>query len=215
MNKKIRVLIVDDHPLFREALCSAVEAEEEYMVIGQVCDGGQAVTSALELKPDVIIMDLNLPVKSGVQAIAEILAMDPDARILAITSAIEDEKVFSAVQAGASGYILKDASRDQFMHGLKEVAAGNQFLPPEVSAKLARSVRQKKTAEMEGEQHHELLTTREKEILILLGEGHSNKTIAQKLFLSESTVRVHLFNILVKLKLEDRNQAILYAIKQK
>jgi DNA-binding NarL/FixJ family response regulator len=213
MNKKIRVLIVDDHPLFREALCSAVEAEEEYMVIGQVCDGGQAVTSALELKPDVIIMDLNLPVKSGVQAIAEILAMDPDARILAITSAIEDEKVFSAVQAGASGYILKDASRDQFMLGLKEVAAGNQFLPSDVAAKLARSVRQKKTAEMEGDQPHELLTAREKEILILLGEGHSNKTIAQKLFLSESTVRVHLFNILVKLKLEDRNQAIVYALK--
>ena len=213
MDKRIRVLIVDDHPLFREALCSAVEAEDLYIVIGQVSDGGQAVTSALELKPDVIIMDLNLPVKSGVEAIAEILAVDPDARILAITSAIEDEKVFSAVQAGASGYILKDASRDQFIHCLREVAAGNQFLPSDVAAKLARSVRQKKTAEMEGDQQRELLTTREKEILILLGEGHSNKTIAQKLFLSESTVRVHLFNILVKLKLEDRNQAIVYALK--
>jgi DNA-binding NarL/FixJ family response regulator len=215
MDKKIRVLIVDDHPLFREAVCRVVEAEEDFIVIGQACDGGQAVTSALELKPDVIIMDLNLPVKSGVQAIAEILAVDPGARILAITSAIEDEKVFSAVQAGASGYILKDASRDQLIQGLREVALGNQFLPPEVAAKLARSVRHKKTVEAEGDQHQELLTTRENEVLSLLGEGHPNRIIAQKLFLSESTVRVHLFNILVKLNLEDRNQAILYASRNK
>jgi NarL family two-component system response regulator LiaR len=210
---KIRVLVVDDHPMLREALVTAIEAEADLEVAGEAVNGQQAVEDARTLAPDVIVMDLFLPVKDGVTAIAEIMALNPEARILAITSSTEDERVLAAVQAGAAGYLLKDASRTLFLQGLRAVAAGKTFLPPEVAEKLARGVRQaggERTEEASPEQ----LTRREQEILALLGEGLSNRAIADRLSLSESTVRVHVYNILGKLGLEDRGQAIVYALRK-
>jgi DNA-binding NarL/FixJ family response regulator len=210
----IRVLVVDDHPMMREALCAALEAEPDLEVVGEATNGHQAVLRTLALKPDVIVMDLYLPGKDGVAAIAEIIARYPEARILVVTSSTEDEKVMAAVQAGAIGYLLKNAPRATFIHGVREVARGNSFMPPEVAAKLARQMCRRETGPAVPDDPVEPLTPREKEVLSLLGEGMSNHAIALTLSLSESTVRVHVYNILGKLGLEDRNQAIVYALRQ-
>ena len=210
----IRVLVVDDHPMMREALCAALEAEPDLHVVGEATDGQQAVQHALELDPDVIVMDLYLPGKDGVSAIGEIVSHNSEARILVVTSSTEDEKVMAAVQAGAIGYLLKNAPRAEFIRGVREVARGNSFMPPEVAAKLAKEMCRSHAGPGALDQPIKPLTPREKEVLSLLGEGMSNQAIALFLSLSESTVRVHVYNILGKLGLEDRNQAIVYALRR-
>jgi len=210
----IRVLVVDDHPMMREALCAALEAEPGLQVVGEATNGQQAVLRAAALEPDVIVMDLYLPGKDGVAAIGEIVARNPEARILVVTSSTEDEKVMAAVQAGAIGYLLKNAPRAEFIRGVREVARGNSFMPPEVATKLARQMCRSHAGPGALNEAIEPLTPREKEVLSLLGEGMSNHAIALALSLSESTVRVHVYNILGKLGLEDRNQAIVFALRQ-
>lgn len=212
--KTVRVLLVDDHPLMREALRAALESEPAMEVVAEAADGQEAVQLALALQPDVIVLDLYLPFKDGVQVIAEIIALQPATRILAITSSNADERVVAAIQAGVSGYLLKDASREEFVRGVREVAAGNAFLPPEVAAKLIRGMRHKHIAPAHHDELVEPLTPREQEVLALLGEGLSNRAITKRLCLSESTVRVHISNILGKLGLENRNQAIVYVLRQ-
>jgi DNA-binding NarL/FixJ family response regulator len=211
--KKISILIVDDHPMLREALRGAIEMEDDMEVVAEAGNGPQGVARALALKPDVIVMDLYLPIMDGITAVGEIMAANPAARILAITSSTEDEMVVATVQAGASGYLIKDASRDQFIIALRQVAQGKLFFPPEISEKMARGMRQHSVQERE-EVVLTPLTRREQEVLDLLGEGLSNALIAARLHLSESTVRVHIFNLIDKLHLTDRNQAIVYALKQ-
>jgi NarL family two-component system response regulator LiaR len=209
--KAIRVLVIDDHPMMRESMRMAVEVEPDMRVVGEAANGQQAVQLALTLRPDVIVMDLFLPVQDGIAATAEIIAHNPEARILAMTSARDDEQVKAAIQAGAVGYILKDASRVQFLQGVREVACGRTFLPPDVVTKLANSLRHSHHTSVPDLHTTELLTRRQQEVLALLGEGLSNQAIAERLTLSESTVRVHIYNILNRLDLEDRNQAIVYA----
>lgn len=211
---KIRVLIVDDHPMMREALCAAIEAEADLEIAGQATNGVEAIKLAQALRPDVTVMDLYLPQVDGVEAIARILAGWPESRILVITSSSEDERVVAAVQAGAMGYMLKDAPRSQFIEGVREVAQGNRFLPPEVAEKLARGIRQTQ-AQSGVSAWLTLLTQRELEVLRLVGEGLSNPEIAQKLHLSDSTVRVHIANIMGKLELESRSQLVLFAAGKK
>jgi DNA-binding NarL/FixJ family response regulator len=211
----IRVLLIDDHPLFLEAIANAIEAEEGYEIVGQIHDGASAVKAALDLKPDIIVMDINLPVKNGIQAIQEIITQNPQACILAITSSMEDEKVLAAIHAGALGYILKDAPRKQFLRGLREVAQGNQFLAPEILVKLTRGLRHVKNPASTEVQLFDKLTKREKQILFQIGQGLTNKAIAQEFVISDSTVRVHVLNILSKLQLENRNQMILFAVRQR
>lgn len=206
--KPISVLIVDDHPMFRDALRVALSLQSDFILSGQAVDGGQAVSSALELRPDVIVMDINLPVKSGIEAISDILRINPDARILAITSSIDNDQVLAAVKAGALGYILKDASSDEFIAGLRMVASGKQYLPQDVALKLMSGLREQNLHEA-----HVALTARELDILALVGKGFSNEWIAKELQLSVSTVRVHVFNIVKKLQLENRNQAVVYALQ--
>lgn len=210
----IRVLLVDDHPMMREALRVVLEIEPAMQVVAEAADGQQAIQYALALQPDVIVLDLYLPVKDGVEVIAEILTQQPQARILAITSSTSDERVVAAIQAGAIGYLLKDASREEFLRGVREVAAGNTFLPPDVAARLARGVRHTRNPLPQNDGLIEPLTPREQEVLALLSEGLSNGAIARRLHLSGSTVRVHVSNILGKLGLENRNQAIVYVLRQ-
>ena len=212
--QEITVLIVEDHPIFREALINAIDLEDDFRVVGDASDGETAVTRAIDLKPDVIIMDLNLPLKSGIEAIREIMDVMPQARIMTLTSSIKEEDVINAVKARVMGYLTKDVSQDILIKGLREIAAGNLFLPEEITNKLINSIRFQNVDRQPETDVYEKLTFREQEILNLLGEGLSNQSIAQKLFLSDSTVRVHVFNILNKLGLEDRNQAIVYELRR-
>lgn len=201
---KIRILVVDDHPLMRSALKNAIETEPDMEVVGEAFNGQQAVKLYQQFLPDMVLMDLFMPVMDGIEATRQIVQENPDSKILAITSLTEDEKVLAAVRAGAVGYILKDATQEKLVEGIRLVAGGKRFLPPEIVEKLARSIQN------EGKQPG-VLTKREKEVLILMGQGLTNSRIAEKLYLSNSTVRVHIYNILDKLGLSDRNQAVIYA----
>jgi two-component system NarL family response regulator len=211
----INILLVEDHPLFRDAVIHALELEHEFVIVGICADGICAVKAARELKPDVIIMDLNLPGKNGMDAIREIILENPNARIMVITSSVDDETVLNAIKAGAQGYLMKDSTGDQLIRGLREVAHGGRFFPPEVALKLANSLMLPQ-AKMKNDQisGKHLLSHREREVLNLVGQGLSNNEIATSLQLSSSTIRVHVFNCLAKLGLHNRNQAIRFAIQQ-
>lgn len=203
---KIRVLIVDDHPLMRSALRNALDAESDIEVSDEAVNGQQALELYNTTQPDLIVMDLFMPVLDGIEAIHQIIKFHPEAKILAITSSIEDDKVLAAIRAGAMGYLLKDATREKLIQGIRSIAMGERFIPPDIADKLARGL------QSEGKQPVPL-THRELEILGLIGEGLSNTQIAEKLYLSNSTIRVHVFNILDKLGLDERNQAIIFANK--
>jgi two-component system, NarL family, response regulator LiaR len=154
------------------------------------------------------VMDLLMPIKDGIQAIAEIRAADPEARILALTSSLDPDKIIATLEAGAQGYLFKDAQRDELLRAIREVSQGYAFLPPAVAQKLVERMHQPGTAGVES------LTAREMEVLRLMGKGLSNKEIARALVLSEATARVHVHNILGKLGFEHRGQVIAYAIRE-
>jgi NarL family two-component system response regulator LiaR len=206
----ITVLIVDDHPLMRQAMCLALETEPDMTVAAEASDGRQAVDMALTLQPDVVVMDLYLPHLDGLAATREILAQNPAARILVITSSTEDAPVVAALQAGATGYLLKDAASDTLLEAIRLVAAGQTFIPPNVAAKLAGGLRQSAPPPPAPPP----LTRREHEVMALLGEGLTDDEMARQLSLTVSTVRVHIFNMLRKLGLQNRQQAVLYLLKQ-
>ncbi len=208
----LRVLVVDDHPLMREALCAAIEDELDMQVAGEAANGVEAVQKARALHPDVTVMDLFLPKESGLEAMAEIKAADPQARFLVLTSSAEEETVFAAIQAGALGYLLKDSKRLELLQAIREVGQGNSYLSPDVAVKLANGVRRR--GKPSAPPLVEPLTDREHQVLKWVGQGASNREIAQRLSLTEGTVRTHVHNILGKLGLINRNQAILYAVSQ-
>jgi two-component system, NarL family, response regulator LiaR len=216
----IRVLIVDDHPLMREALRTAIEDEPDMIVAAEAGNGEEAVLLADSTHPDVIIMDLLMPGKDGLAAMVEIICREPKAQILVLTSSSDEEKVVAAVQAGAAGYLLKDASRVEILQGIRQVSQGNVYLPPSMASKLISGLRPNRkfpvavTVDLEAaETRYKELTPRELEVLKLIGQGISNREIAECLFLSNGTVRTHVHHILEKLNIKNRNQAILYAIK--
>lgn len=211
-NQKIRVLVVDDHPLMREALRMAIEDEPDMQVIGEATNGADAVTQARALNPDVTVMDLFMPRQDGLHAIAEIKSHTPGARLLALTSSTDEALVLAAVQAGVLGYLMKDSQREELLRAIREVSCGNTFLPPHIAQKLANSVREHQRER--AAQPVEPLTERELEVLRLIGQGASNKQIAHALHVSEGTVRTHVHHLLGKLGLENRNQAILYAVRE-
>lgn len=208
----LRVLLADDHPLMREALCAAIEDESDLRVVGEAANGAEAIQLWSKLKPDVVVMDLFMPGVDGLQAINQIREQDPQARILVLTSSIDESMVVAAVQAGVLGYALKDSQRTELLEAIRQVGAGKSFLPPEVALKLANGVRRQGKAA--AAPPVEPLTDREQEVLKLIGQGKSNREIAHQLNLTEGTVRTHVHNILGKLGLENRNQVILYAIRQ-
>jgi DNA-binding NarL/FixJ family response regulator len=218
----IRVLIVDDHPLMRDALASALAGEPDLMVAGAVADGVQALDAYRELRPDVVIMDLMMPRRDGVAATADILAHDPAARILILTSAVGDERLVQALAAGAQGYLLKDAERKQILDGVRRVAAGELFLPPTSAGKLVRAIQQgwapgygepgsspqNPGGGKPGTAPGPALSTRQLDVLTLAAGGLTDAQIAARLVLSESTVRVHMHHIIDKLHVADRAGAI-------
>lgn len=215
MAGKIRILIVDDHAIVREGLSGLIDAESDMQVAGEAANGVEGVRKAHLLKPDVILMDLVMPEKDGIQAIQEIKNDNPDARILVLTSFAEDDKLFPAIKAGASGYLLKDTLPNELLVAIRDVYKGAASLHPSIAMKVLKEIQprpQKSTSSREAE--IVALTERETEVLILIARGYANQEIAEKLVLSERTVHSHVNRILTKLQLASRTQAALYALRK-
>jgi DNA-binding NarL/FixJ family response regulator len=206
----IRVLLVDDHAVVRRGLRGFLELVPDFEVVGEAENGRQGVDAADRLSPDVVLMDLLMPEMSGLEAIAAIKAAHPEIEIVAVTSFIEEEKVTSALEAGASGYLLKDAEAEEVAQAIRAAYNGEVHLDPAVSRLLAQRLRQRKEPEPV-----EPLTAREKEVLAQLARGAANKEIAYDLGITERTARTHVSNILGKLGLASRTQAALWAVEHK
>lgn len=207
----IRVLLVDDHTVVRQGLKVFFDLQDDIEVVGEASDGAQAVASARRLTPDVILMDLIMPGMDGLTAIGHIKREHPEIEIVAVTSFIEEEKVTAALEAGATGYLLKDAEAEEVAAAVRAAHAGEMHLDPAAARMLAQRLRQKRTAK----DPVEPLTERERDVLRLLGQGMSNKDIAAALFITEGTARTYVSNILGKLELTSRTQAALYAVEHK
>lgn len=209
MGDPIRILIADDHGLVREGMRALLDARPDMEVVGEAADGEEAVRRASLLKPDVILLDLVMPRKGGIEAIQEIKAEQAEARILVITSFSEDERVYRAVKAGALGYLLKDSSPQELVQAIHDVCAGKMSLHPDVALKLITEMNRPSDLPPT----EDPLTERELEVLKLVAKGWSNGEIAEELVISERTVGAHVSNILGKLHLANRTQAALYALR--
>ena len=201
----IRILIADDHSVVRQGLKMFLALDPELEVIGEAENGAEAVKLAGELHPDVVLMDLLMPVMDGITAIENIRATLPDVEVLAVTSVLEDTAVIRAIRAGAIGYMLKDTQADELCRAIKAAAAGQVQLSPEAASRLLREVRAPESPEA--------LTDRETDVLRLLARGLANKEIAQQLSIGEKTVKTHVSHILSKLGVASRTQAALYAAR--
>lgn len=199
----IRILIADDHSVVRQGLRMFLDLDSDLEVVGEAENGSQAVEMARELHPDVVLMDLLMPVMDGLTAITAIRQHLPDTEVIALTSVLEDASVVGAVKAGAIGYLLKDTQADELCRAIKAAAAGQVQLSPEAAARLVREVRAPESPEA--------LTERETDVLRLLAQGKANKEIAAALTIGEKTVKTHVSNILMKLGVQSRTQAALYA----
>jgi DNA-binding NarL/FixJ family response regulator len=202
----IRVLIADDHAVVRQGLHMFLATDPELAIVGEARDGAEALQMALQLQPDVVLMDLLMPVMNGIQATAAIRRQAPGVEVVALTSVLEDAAVVDAVRAGAIGYLLKDTEANELRRVIKAAAAGQVELCSEAAARLMREVR---TAD----QSTEVLTERELDVLRLLAQGMSNQEIARALNVGEQTVKSHVSHILAKLGVPSRTQAALHAIR--
>ncbi len=205
MSKTIKILICDDHAIVRIGLSFLIGANHDMELVGEAVDGEEAVAMAKKLKPDVIIMDLVMPRKDGVTAISEIKKNNQDARILVLTSFSDDKNVFSAIKAGASGYLLKDSSPEDLLQAINDVYQGKSPLHPVIAQKVIQEMHQPTDDPLSG---------REVEVLQNVAQGMSNQEIARTLKIKEGTVRIHVGNILNKLQLSNRTQAALYALRE-
>ena len=201
----IRILVVDDHSVVRQGLKMFLGLDPDLEVVGEAEDGADAIRQCRALIPDVVLMDMLMPVMDGIAATAAIRLEMPDTEVIALTSVLEDEAVIGAVKAGAIGYLLKDTQADELRRAIKAAAAGQVQLSPAAAARLMREVR---TPELPAA---DSLTEREGEVLKLLAQGKANKQIARDLFIGEKTVKTHVSNILSKLGVQSRTQAALYA----
>jgi DNA-binding NarL/FixJ family response regulator len=208
---KIRVLLADDHAVVRRGLRGFFELLDDIEIVGEAEDGRRAVELVESLQPDVVLMDLLMPVMDGIAATAEIKERFPDVEVVALTSFIEEERVTAALEAGATGYLLKDADADDVAVAVRRAHAGEVHLDPQVARLLARRIRTRR----DDAPQHEPLTDREREVLALVAKGHSNKEIAALLDITERTARTHVSNILGKLDLASRTQAALWSIEQR
>ena len=201
----IRIVIADDHSVVRQGLRMFLGLDSELEVVGEAANGVEALRMARQLRPDVVLMDLLMPVMDGIAATAAIRSELPDTEVLALTSVLEDASVVGAVRAGAIGYLLKDTQADALCLAIKAAAAGQVQLTPRAAARLMQAVSAPESPEE--------LTERETEVLRLLAQGQSNKQIARNLQIGEKTVKTHVSNILSKLGVQSRTQATLYAIR--
>jgi len=201
----VQVLIVDDHSVVRQGLRMFLSLDPEIEVVGEAANGAEGVRLARELRPQVVLMDLLMPVMDGVSATVTIRGELPEVEVIALTSVLEDSAIFGAMRAGASGYLLKDTEAEELSRAIKAAAAGQVYLSPQAAARLVREVRAPGSPE--------ILTQRETEVLRLLAQGLANKEIAQELGIGEKTVKTHVSNILSKLGVLSRTQAALHAVQ--
>ena len=205
MTKKIRLLISDDHPVVRAGIVGMLSGEKDFEVLGEAENGSEAVALADRLKPDVVLMDLRMPQMDGVEAISRIKERHPGMNILVLTTYESDADVLRALERGATGYMLKDAPREDLFEAIRATAQGKSPLSPDVAARLVQRVR---------EPVEELLSTREIEILELIAGGASNKEIAKQLWISDTTVKSHVLHIFNKLEVTDRTAAVTVALRR-
>ena len=207
---KIGILIADDHKLIRQGIINFLEVQGEFEVKGEAANGEEAILLTKKLKPDVILMDLNMPKINGIEAIREIKKSFPDIKIIVLTVFTQNETVFPAINAGVDGYLLKDIMPDELITAIHSVLNGKPAIHPEIVRKLMLGIATKNNQIKKAE----TLTTRENEVLNLLAEGKSNEDIAKALFISVLTVKTHVHNILNKLNMTKRVQAALFAASQ-
>lgn len=210
-SKLIHVLIVDDHAIVRDGIRSLLTTIPDIDVVGEAGNGREAITHFTRYQPDVVLMDLVMPEMDGIQAIQAIIEKQPDAKILVLTSFSTDDKVFPAIKAGASGYLLKDSDSDELVRSIHEVQRGESSIDPKIARKLLRELAEPPAKPQPNDV--DPLTVRELEVLKLVAQGQSNAEIAENLVISEGTVRTHVSNILGKLHLASRTQATLYALR--
>jgi DNA-binding NarL/FixJ family response regulator len=209
----IRVLLVDDQALFREGLETLLSIHQDIQVVGEASNGTEAVEAAVKLKPDVVLMDVRMPILDGVKATHLVLKALPQCRVIVLTTFDDDEYIFDALRAGAIGYLLKDVDSSQLVKAIHAASRGESFLEPSVAAKVVNEFSRVSKMIPTGQVSElvEPLSEREMEILTLISTGASNKEIAKQLYIAEGTVKNHVTNILGKLSVRDRTQAVLKA----
>jgi two-component system, NarL family, response regulator LiaR len=204
----IKVVFVDDHEMVRIGVSSYLSAQPDIEVVGEADNGRAGVEMALSLRPDIILMDLVMKEMDGIEATRQIIEKWPEAKIIIVTSFLDDEKVYPALEAGATSYMLKTSKASEIANAVRNTYAGQPVLEPEVTGKMMMKMRQKNTL-----LPHEELTEREMEVLKLIAEGKTNQEIADELFIALKTVKTHVSNILSKLQVQDRTQAVIYAFR--
>jgi DNA-binding NarL/FixJ family response regulator len=208
----LRVLLVDDHDLFRTGLRNLLE-EQAVQVVGEAADGSQAIRMVRELAPDVVVMDLNMPGMTGVEATRQVTSQAPLTRVVVLTISDQDEDVMNAILAGACGYLMKDSSIQDLMQGIRAAAVGESLISPHIAAKVLQRMRATGTSEQDAATIRAELSDREIEVLKLIANGKDNAQIAGELHISPKTVKNHISNILMKLQIDNRIQAAVYAVR--
>ena len=206
----VRVLVVDDHAIVRKGISALLATEPSLQVVGEASNGREAVALAETLRPDVVLMDIVMPEMDGLEAIQNIIAKEPEVRILVLTSFSSVDMVLPAIKAGALGYLLKDSGPEELVQAIQQVHCGNSSLHPAVARKLLEEISQPSSRGSDADP----LTDREVTVLKLVAQGYSNRDIAGELTVSEATVRTHVSHILAKLELSSRTQAALYALRR-
>lgn len=223
--QKVSLLLADDHTLFRQGLRRIFELEDDVEIVGECSDGASAAEMALALKPQVVLMDINMPKKTGVEATREIKEADPTIKVLILSIHDDEAYIFETIRAGANGYLLKDVESNVLVEAVRMVAEGSSFIHPQVTTKLLDEFKRLSSQVYDGEydgsaeqslntEWQDILTQREMEILKLMAEGKSNRSIGEVLFISEKTVKNHVSSILGKLGVDDRTQAVITAAKR-
>jgi two-component system, NarL family, response regulator LiaR len=208
MNRLIKILLVDDHEMVRIGVSAYLKIQPDMEVVGEAVNGIEAVEKALELRPDIILMDMVMPGMNGAEATKAIIDQWPEAKIMIVTSFLDDDKVYPALEAGAISYILKTSNAKRIAEAIRETLKGQTVLEPEVTTKMMKRMRGGNQSSP-----HEQLTERELEVLLHISKGKTNQEIADELFIAVKTVKTHVSNLLSKLEVQDRTQAVIYAFK--
>jgi DNA-binding NarL/FixJ family response regulator len=208
----IKLMLVDDHAVLRDGLKNILDMETDITVVGEAVNGNEAIHKVKEFQPDVILMDINIPGKNGIEATKIIKEMNPSVKILMLTMYNHDEYFMSAIREGADGYLLKDAPSEHVIDAIRAVAKGQSVIHPSMTKKFL-NFNSAKDETMDTERKDSQLTEREKEVLLCLVQGMNNKEIAKALFISDKTVKIHVSNIFKKLDVKSRSQVVIYAVQ--